>query len=453
MIGKFIIPGLALLLAACTRPALAPVPEPEFRVSLSISRPDDFDSKATIKTAWEAGDVVFVFFKGVAFPKYLEMKYSGDSWTGTPKNGLVVSDLSGATDKRMTAVFLPYGNDAVVQADGLFNKAYGGYFLQCELAAYTYTDALNGSLSMVSPEFSTGKLIHLDVSGFTPGHTYTLYQDNIRPLTCSGVSDEGTVRFEEGAVGGTIPGFEFENSSFLSFSGVLDASAINVSTDYQFSINDATASTLYTRDAGVKKVEKAMSIGLGDLSSPAKWNANAYLDLDYTNAAGQHLYWATRNLGAAMSSDAGLYFAFGETTGYAAGSGHSFNVDPTYSVDANGNLLPECDAAHAAWKGLWRMPADDECDLLWKGSTKADYSFTEGSGATFTRNGQSLFVPAAGYYVGTGLNHLGEEAAVWSARESEVLQAWFLQSGKTILTTGKTYAAYGQPVRPVFSIP
>ena len=38
----------------------------------------------------------------------------------------------------MTALFLPYGNAAEVQSTGLFDAAYSGFFLQCELADYLY---------------------------------------------------------------------------------------------------------------------------------------------------------------------------------------------------------------------------------------------------------------------------------------------------------------------------
>lgn len=76
------------------------------------------------------------------------------------------------------------------------------------------------------------------------------------PITCTGVSPEGAVLFSEGDAGSAIPGFAFEkeNVRSMSFSGVLEASAVNTATDYQFSVNDSDAGILYTRDTGTKTV-------------------------------------------------------------------------------------------------------------------------------------------------------------------------------------------------------
>lgn len=444
-IGKQWLLALGLLLAACAKQTPEPpVPEPELRVSLSISRPDGFGTRATVKTAWENGDVVFVFFKGVAFPKYLEMKYDGSRWTPTPKNGLLVSDLSGAADQRMTALFLPYGNEATVQSTGLFDAAYSGFFLQCELADYTYTDALYGSLNLVSPMLSEGeKLIHLDVSGHTAGHRYALFQEKIKPLTCTGVSTEGAVLFSEGDAGTAIPGFAFERS--LSFSGILEASAVNVATDYQFSINDSDAGILYTRDAGTKTVATSIAIGLGDLT--AKWNANEYVDLGITHD-GEQILWATKNLGASGSTDSGLFYAFGETVGYRADSGHDFSVSPVFEVE-NDVLKPSYDAAHVALKGLWRLPTKEEFGLLAAGTTSA---FADG-GMTFSGAGQTMFLPATGFMSATSHIQPGTYGCYWTSRMYNEVQAYFLGFGtSTVYPIDVTDTSYGQPVRPVFSI-
>ena len=396
-IGKLWLLALGLLLVACDRQAPEPpVPEPELRVSLRISRPDGFETRATVKTAWEDGDVVFVFFKGVALPKYLEMKYDGRNWTPTPKNGLQVSDLTGAADQRMTALFLPYGNGAEVRSTGLFDAAYSGFFLQCELADYTYTDALYGTLDLVSPTLSEGeRLIHMDISGHTDGHNYALYQERIKPITCTGVSPEGAVLFTEGDAGSAIPGFAFEKGSVrsMSFSGILEASAVNTATDYQFSVNDSDAGILYTRDAGTKTVTTSIAIGLGDLNT--KWNANEYVDLGVTRD-GERVLWATRNLGASDSADPGLFYAFGETVGYSADSGHDFSASPVFEVE-NDVLKPSYDAAHVALKGLWRLPTKEEFSLLVAGTTNA---FADG-GMTFSGAGQTMFLPATGFLSAT----------------------------------------------------
>ena len=45
-----------------------------------------------VKTGWETGDVVFVFFSGASAPAYLEMKWDGTKWVKTTKNSLALSN-------------------------------------------------------------------------------------------------------------------------------------------------------------------------------------------------------------------------------------------------------------------------------------------------------------------------------------------------------------------------
>ena len=97
----FYLIGAFLMLAACSKnaatdqPAIPDHPAEDaagFKVSLTISRTDAFggepETRATVKKEWADGDVVFVFFQGVAAPKYLEMKYTGGEWVATFKNDL-----------------------------------------------------------------------------------------------------------------------------------------------------------------------------------------------------------------------------------------------------------------------------------------------------------------------------------------------------------------------------
>ena len=79
---------------------------------LSATHPDD--TKA-VKAAWEENDVIFVFFSGQASPKYLELKWDGTTWKNTPKNELALADSETGT---LRAVYLPFGSNASVSADG-----------------------------------------------------------------------------------------------------------------------------------------------------------------------------------------------------------------------------------------------------------------------------------------------------------------------------------------------
>jgi hypothetical protein len=82
--------------------------------------------------------------------------------------------------------------------------------------------------------------------------------------------------------------------------------------------------------------------------------------------------WASMNIGASSITDDGLYFAWGETTGYTVnqlGTDKEFNTNnyrffngeeyTKYNSFDNKNILDsDDDAAHVIMGGKWMMPKD-----------------------------------------------------------------------------------------------
>ena len=471
----------------------------EISVNLTITRSDDFGStKATVKSAWADNDVIFVFFKGIAAPEYLEMKYSAVSgeWTSTGKNGLTSSDLSDAADKKMTAIYLPYGSTATVAAsEGNFifsDITYSGYFLKAELVDYTLVGGvLSGTLSMSAPALSneSDKLIHFDISGFTSGHNYKLYQDYVKPLTLTSVSADGVLTLVEGTVGASITGYE--DSSMMSFSGILDASAVGNAVDYQFSIEDITSSILYTRDAGTKTLSTSKYIGIGAINNPAVWNAFEYVDL------GLSVKWATFNVGATAPEEYGDYFAWGDAepyyeAGYAQETpqthwkegktdGYSWdnykwcngsettltkyfnniNYGNFNFIDTKTTLDLEDDVAHVKWGGSWRMPTSGELDELrnnctctWYSSGNAEFNGVAGYKVTSNIEGYTdrfIFLPAAGLRFNSSLHDVGSYGYYWSSSLFTGIpyNAWYITFSSIGVDALNSYRSYGKSVRPV----
>ena len=186
-------------------------------------------------------------------------------------------------------------------------------------------------------------------------------------------------------------------------------------------------------------------------------NGYEYVDLGLPS----RLKWATCNVGATSPEEYGLYFAWGETVGYTAEqvtsgvkafSEDEYNAGPAASI--NTDLTLEQDAAHANMGGNWRMPTKaeyqeliDNCDAVWTD----DYNGTGVIGMVFTSrvNGNSLFLPAAGYcYVYVS----GGGGFYWSASwENESNCTWFLYfdtySGSQNVSYSVSY--YGKSVRGV----
>ena len=159
--------------------------------------------------------------------------------------------------------------------------------------------------------------------------------------------------------------------------------------------------------------------------------ANSINDHEYVDL-GLSVKWATCNVGASSPSDCGSYFAWGETrpkSDYSwntlaycldpKGNGFSkYNTKSDYgTVDNKSCLDLSDDAAHANWGGTWRMPTEAEKDEL---RNKCTWTWTSQGGrngylVTSKTNGNSIFLPAAGYRDGTSLDGEGSAGRYWSS--------------------------------------
>ncbi len=173
----------------------------------------------------------------------------------------------------------------------------------------------------------------------------------------------------------------------------------------------------------------------GTLLTCSSTKPHAYVDLGLPSGT----LWATCNIGADNPEDYGLYFAWGETTGYTqdTSDGRSFNwTSYKYAID-DGNTLtkycdssnygyngftdtltelePEDDAAYVNWGSGWRMPSRAQQDEL---RTACTWTWTSKSGKNGYEvvgpNGNSLFLPAAGCRYGTSLSNAGLFGYYWS---------------------------------------
>lgn len=147
--------------------------------------------------------------------------------------------------------------------------------------------------------------------------------------------------------------------------------------------------------------------------------------------------WAGWNIGAEKPQEAGGYFAWGDTEDRTGGTS-SVNtykwVDPqngryTKYVPSNESwagtvtdnlhvLLPEDDVAHANWGENWRMPTREEWNALkdscvWKSATIGDMQGYKVTGP----NGNSIFLPLAGFVGSGGQVYLNEWGMYWSSTQ------------------------------------
>ena len=183
-----------------------------------------------------------------------------------------------------------------------------------------------------------------------------------------------------------------------------------------------------------------------DTTSSGTTYVNGYAAVDL----GLSVKWATCNVGAESPEDYGNYYAWGETE---TKDYYSSSTSVTYGVemdDIAGDA--EYDAATANWGSTWRMPTYDELkelrdDCTWTWTTENDVNGYLVTGS----NGNSIFLPAAGYRNGTSLLYREEDGTYWCSTpyESNTQYAYHLYFGSDGHGTGWNSRGHGRTVRPV----
>lgn len=181
---------------------------------------------------------------------------------------------------------------------------------------------------------------------------------------------------------------------------------------------------------------------------------------------GLSVKWASCNVGAESPEDFGGYYAWGETeekTNYSwstykwcNGSYYSQTKYCTSSscgiVDNKITLDPEDDVAHVKWGGNWRMPTRAEQDELRNSCTWSWTSVNGVNGYRVTgRNGNSIFLPAAGYRDGGYVYGRGGYGFYWSAslHSNYGGYAYYLSFSSGRYDWGNNNRYSGHSVRPV----
>ena len=141
--------------------------------------------------------------------------------------------------------------------------------------------------------------------------------------------------------------------------------------------------------------------------------------------------WATCNVGASTPEENGKYFAWGETSPKSKYSwstykyGTAENQLTKYCTQSNYGkngftdnktvLDAEDDAATANWGNGWRMPTKGELDELCNNCSSVWTTQGGKKGRLLAGpNGNTLFLPAAGYYLEGSLYDAGSEGYYWS---------------------------------------
>ena len=277
---------------------------------LQANHPDS-QTKA-VKTDWEAGDAIFVFFSNVSAPKFLKMSYNGSVWTTSEYNGNTAAPgalgLSNGDTGTMRAVFLPFGSDAMVSASGdnfVFNKTYYAYYLTATLDYTVAGNRVSGAFDMAVPDNYVQFFVE---DAAAADEDYSLGCDAVIPVGVASISADGTVNeTTDKTAAHDMPGYAY--SGGYLFSGKINASYSNGG--YYFAKTKASDNSRADYFVTGKTLASHSSVKLpanGDI----KWQAVGsdklvqLTDDDYNSG----LWWHTCNYGQSVPEARGDLYTF-----------------------------------------------------------------------------------------------------------------------------------------------
>ncbi len=147
--------------------------------------------------------------------------------------------------------------------------------------------------------------------------------------------------------------------------------------------------------------------------------------------------WANMNVGATKNTEYGGYYTYPE------GDGTNF-------TKVNG----EGDATFALTKVVTKDQMDALCNTTnftwtWYAAGNEDYEGAVGYEVKCNANGNTIFLPAAGYYDGGSVNDAGSYGNYWSSAPNGTDDAYGLYFYSGTQNVGSNYRTYGQSLRAV----
>lgn len=186
---------------------------------------------------------------------------------------------------------------------------------------------------------------------------------------------------------------------------------------YISNLSNLTDNTTYyvrayaTNEAGTSYGEER---SFTTLPSSGIINGHEWVDLGLPSG----LKWATCNVGASSPEEYGNYYAWGETETKAEYTEENSLTDGKQMSDISGNA--QYDVATANWGGSWRMPTREQMEEL---VDRCEWEWIQVNGVNGYKltgpNGNSIFLPAAGFRLGPSLYNAGVFGNYWGSTPFE----------------------------------
>ena len=333
----------------------------------------------------------------------------------------------------------------------------------------------NEHIKNIAPIYKDGAVVGYAIT-FTSGESVTIYNDN-KQESVGAVPQIGVAKDNDGVYywtlngewlfdangnkikaegdDGLTPRFKIENEYwYVSYDNGINWDVLGKATAES---GDCDCQSIIK---GVEYDEEYVYITLADgtvLTLPRVEKPHEWVDL------GLSVKWATCNVGANSPEEYGDYFAWGEISPKEEYTNQTYQYWTDYNGDGSwdsgefadlGDISgnPQYDAATANWGGAWRMPTEAELDELLNNCT---WEWTTLNGVNGRRvtgpNGNSIFLPAAGYRFGPWSYGVGSDGYYWGSTpyEGSDYRAYSLGFDSDCYDWDRNGRYYGQSVRPV----
>lgn len=317
-----IVPVVLALLFSCTREIPDPVPSPGSEITFNITpvlQTDEPDVKA-VKTGWENGDAIFVFFDGLASPQYLKMVYNGSKWDCTSMNGSSPGTWNlPSGDGKFAAIYLPFGSSATLakgdkeetKGNFYFSTIYRTYYLAGGAVYHNNDNVVSASVSLSIP----ANYVQFFVKADAPvDEAYKLGTDAVRPVRILGVCPDTStpgaygncfsVLEEPLAFGAYLPGYAYKDGYL--FSGVRNTEYA-YGNNFYFSLSNSAGTSRSDLFVTGKTLNSHSAIKLPDLGD-SRWIPVG--EGKTVSMGATHGVWYTCNYGASNPEDLGNHVTF-----------------------------------------------------------------------------------------------------------------------------------------------
>ena len=297
-------------LVSCSKEGLDPIngnePAGATAITFNLNANHPEATKA-VKSGWENGDVIFVFFSGATAPKHLKMIYNESSWTSEEYDGSEhipgALGLENGNTGTMRAVFLPFGSDATVSASGTsftFSTTYYAYYLTATLDYTVTNNTVSGAFDMTIP--SGYVQFFVEDENATDG-AYTLGTDPVKPVGIASIAANGNITEASLSAGDDMVGYAYQDGYL--FSGKFTSWSYGKNYYfYKTKVSDGSRADYFAQPANALASHSAVKLPANNSDRWITVGANATVNM---GSAGT---WYTCNYGCTVPEQLGTSYSF-----------------------------------------------------------------------------------------------------------------------------------------------